>query len=65
MSDQLELDETEDALAGTVPVYDDDGYLREDFLQRLMALLDERDAAAVRSVVEPLHETELADLLGR
>ncbi len=38
MSDQLELDETEDAAAGNVPVYDADGYLREDFLERLIAL---------------------------
>ncbi len=44
-------------------VYDEDGYLREDYVVGIEEVLETGDAAAVRAFVEPLHETELGDLL--
>jgi magnesium transporter len=63
MAEQLEATKPEAPPGEAIAVYDDNGYVREDFLERLQEMLEARDSAGVRSVVEPLHETELADLL--
>jgi len=54
------------AAVGTVhkpAVYDDDGYVREDFLGNLVDLIHAGDSVAVRGLVVPLHETELGAIL--
>jgi magnesium transporter len=63
MDQQLETEMDDAAPASAMPVYDEDGYVRQDFLEHLVDLLETRDSTGVRSVVEPLHETELADVI--
>ena len=49
--------------ASPASIYSDDGYLREDYLAGVIDVLATGQPQAVRAVVEPLHETELGDLL--
>ncbi len=44
-------------------IYDEDGYLAEDFLERVKRALEAEDAAELREIVSPLHESELGDVL--
>ena len=43
-------------------VLDDDNRLRRGFVARVVASLDAGDPAAVRALVDPLHEADIADL---
>jgi magnesium transporter len=63
MEEQLEIDRDGKTPIEALPVYDEEGYLREDFLAGLFELLEARDSPGVRTLVEPLHETELADVI--
>ncbi|MCB1428579.1 MAG: magnesium transporter [Nitratireductor sp.] len=44
-------------------IYDEDGYVRSDFQERIGGYLDAEDGEALRAAIEPLHEAELGDLL--
>ncbi|MCE7027299.1 magnesium transporter [Jiella avicenniae] len=44
-------------------IYDADGYLAEDFLDRVKQAIEAEDAAYLRETVGPLHESELGDVL--
>ncbi|MER0238223.1 magnesium transporter [Fulvimarina sp. MAC8] len=44
-------------------IYDEDGFVEGTFLQRIEALVEAGDAATLKSLVEPLHESELGDIL--
>ena len=43
-------------------VLDDDNRLRRGFVDRVVASLDAHDATATRTLVDPLHEADIADL---
>jgi len=52
-----------DAAASEIDdVLDDDGRLRRGFVAAVVASLDAGDAAATRTLVDPLHEADIADL---
>jgi magnesium transporter len=44
-------------------IYDADGWLEPSFLTAVSSAIAERDAQTLRRIVEPLHESELGDLL--
>ncbi|MAU96954.1 MAG: magnesium transporter [Fulvimarina sp.] len=44
-------------------IYDEDGYLAEDFLDRIKEAIAADDAAFLRETIVPLHESELGDVL--
>ncbi|MDY8109582.1 magnesium transporter [Fulvimarina sp. 2208YS6-2-32] len=44
-------------------IYDEDGFVDADFLDRLRSLVKAEKAAALIEMVEPLHESELGDIL--
>ncbi|ORE98073.1 magnesium transporter [Aurantimonas sp. 22II-16-19i] len=44
-------------------IYDEDGYLAEDFLDRIKEAIAAEDAAFLRETIVPLHESELGDVL--
>ncbi|TFF25262.1 magnesium transporter [Jiella endophytica] len=46
-----------------VGIYDEDGYLAEDFLDRVKEAIAAEDAAFLRETIGPLHESELGDVL--
>ncbi len=50
-------------VASPVLVYDDEGYVSGEYLDRVNALIEESDAENLRALIEPLHEAELGDLL--
>jgi magnesium transporter len=45
-------------------IYDGEGSVRQDWLERLSSRIADGDAAGVKALIDPLHETEVADLLG-
>ncbi|WAP67282.1 magnesium transporter [Jiella pelagia] len=44
-------------------IYDEDGYLAEHFLDRVKQAIEAEDAADLREIISPLHESELGDVL--
>ncbi|MEZ5872317.1 MAG: magnesium transporter [Nitratireductor sp.] len=44
-------------------IYDEDGYVRSDYQERIGEYLENGDGDALRAAIEPLHEAELGDLL--
>lgn len=44
-------------------VYDEDGWVRPEFLKKLDVHLEAKDGQAVQEFIEPLHESEVGDLL--
>ncbi|MBC8013590.1 MAG: magnesium transporter [Methyloceanibacter sp.] len=50
--------------AGEVELRDEEGGIRSEFLHAVVAALEEGDAAKVRELTLPLHEADLADLIG-
>ena len=44
-------------------IYDADGYLAEDFLDKVKDAIEAEDAAYLRETIGPLHESELGDVL--
>ena len=44
-------------------IYDEDGYVRSDFQERIGGYLEANDGEALRTAIAPLHEAELGDLL--
>lgn len=44
-------------------LYDEDGHVRAEFRNRIEALLEAGDAEGIKLVLEPLHASELGDLL--
>ena len=44
-------------------IYDADGYLAEEFLDRIKDAIEAEDAAHLRATIGPLHESELGDVL--
>ncbi|MEZ5791551.1 MAG: magnesium transporter [Nitratireductor sp.] len=44
-------------------IYDEDGYVRSDFQERIGGYLEANDGEALRAAIAPLHEAELGDLL--
>ncbi|MBP0615422.1 magnesium transporter [Jiella mangrovi] len=46
-----------------IGIYDEEGYLAEDFLDRVKDAVDTDDQAYLRQTIAPLHESELGDVL--
>ncbi|KQT83538.1 magnesium transporter [Aurantimonas sp. Leaf443] len=44
-------------------LYNEDGFIAAPFLERVEAAIDSQDAEALRAEIEPLHESELGDIL--
>lgn len=64
MSDpEAEFLEPEDAVSGGPEIYDDEGYIRADFVDRVMLALNSGQAEQLELVTHDLHESELGDLL--
>ena len=59
------LDEKNSAAAEaeTPPFRDDDGALRRDFIERVIAAIDAGDSAALTELVGELHQADVGDLL--
>ncbi|EAU42804.1 probable magnesium transporter protein [Fulvimarina pelagi HTCC2506] len=62
MAETLETRRRSDQ-ARDLGIYDEDGFVDSDFLKRIEALVEAEDAATLKSLVEPLHESELGDIL--
>ena len=45
------------------PLYDEEGYVTTAFHEHVNALLEANDSEALRALIQPLHESELGDLL--
>lgn len=52
-----------EAFLARVPMRDDDGAVREDFIKEISAGIESADAAFLRSLVGELHEADLGDLI--
>ena len=62
----MSLENTNDAADLEVEpaeIYDEDGFFRSDFLEKIELLLEEGAHKALQELVEPLHGSELGDLL--
>ena len=46
-----------------ISIYDEDGYLAEDFLDRIKEAIEADEEAFLRQAITPLHESELGDVL--
>jgi len=46
-----------------MPLYDEEGYLRSEFLERVVELLGSADSAELIRILSDMHEAELGDLL--
>ncbi len=44
-------------------IHDENGALASDFVQAVSDAIDERDAKALRALVKPMHEADMADLI--
>ena len=55
--------ETEAVETPHADIYDEDGALRQDVVARVAAAIADRDAAALKQEVGPLHQSEVGDLL--
>ena len=53
----------ENGMAALPPLYDEEGYVTAAFHERVTALLEAGDADALKALIQPLHESELGDLL--
>lgn len=62
MADTLETRRRSDQ-ADDLGIYDEDGFVETSFLRRIEALVEAKDAATLKPLVEPLHESELGDIL--
>ncbi|MEN3791193.1 magnesium transporter [Fulvimarina sp. MAC3] len=62
MAETLEAHRRSDQ-AHDLGIYDEDGFVEVSFLRRIEALVEAKDAATLKSLVAPLHESELGDIL--
>ncbi len=59
----LEEEEATADGAAALPLYDEEGYVTAEFHERVTEILEAGDADALKALIEPLHVSELGDLL--
>jgi magnesium transporter len=57
------MPDNQDMTAGTSDLRDDEGAIRPDFLDRVAAAIEQRDARALQSLAGDLHEADTGDLI--
>ncbi|MFZ1812967.1 MAG: magnesium transporter [Rhizobiaceae bacterium] len=61
--DQLEEERPVETPESDAGIYDEEGYVRSDFQERITALIEASDVDGLREAIGSLHEAELGDLL--
>src|SRR6202047_775925 len=64
MADDVDVAHSADAPPARVPMRDENGEIRSEFVENISRAIQVADAASLRAIVAELHEADLGDLIG-